>query len=98
MKWNPLVNAAGAAAYIWAVVLLIGRISQLHHDTPDNAVGTAAALSLMVLSAATMAFLFFYRPTMLLLEHKKKEAISFFLLTLAAFGAITSVALLSLLI
>lgn len=97
MKWNPFVNAALAAAYVWSVVLLMSHIASLHRDTPDNAVGTAAALSLLVLSASVMAFLFFYRPVTLLLEGKRKEAVSFFILTVLAFGAMTAAAILALL-
>lgn len=96
MKWNPYLNAVGASAYIWAIVLLLNHIARLHHDTPDNAVGTAAALSLMVLSASVMAFLFFYRPVMLLIENKKQEAISFFFKTVLTFALITSLAVFTL--
>ena len=97
MRWNPFLNAAGAAAYIWGIGLLIGHIARLHHDTPDNLVGSVAALSLLVFSAAVMAFLFFYRPVVLLLENKRDEAVSFFLKTLGTFGAITLLAILTVL-
>ena len=93
MRWYPFLNAAGAAAYIWGIGLLISHIARLHHDTPDNLVGSVTALSLMVFSAAVMAFLFFYRPIVLLVENKKDEAISFFLKTLGTFGAITALVL-----
>jgi hypothetical protein len=36
-----------------------------------------------------MAFLFFYRPAVLLIENKREEAVSFFLKTLGTFGVIT---------
>ena len=97
MRWNPFLNALGAAAYIWGIGLLISHIARLHHDTPDNLVGSIAALSLGVCSAAVMAFLFFYRPVVLLLENKKGEAISFFLTTLGTFGVITLLAILAVL-
>lgn len=89
MRWNPYLNAIGAAAYLWGIALLIQYISASHHNTPDNVVGAVAAFSLFTFSAAVMAFLFFYRPVMLLAEKKKEEAISFFLKTLATFGVIT---------
>ena len=89
MRWNPFINAAGAAAYIWGIGLLIHHISSLHHDTPDNLVCSIAALSLLVFSAAVMGFLFFYRPAVLLVENKRDEAVSFFLKTLGTFGVIT---------
>ena len=93
MRWNPFLNAVGAAVYIWGMGLLIHHISSLHHDTPDNLVGSVAALSLLVLSAAVMGFFFFYRPVELLVENKRGEAVSFFLRTLGTFGVITLIAI-----
>ena len=90
MRWNPMLNAFGAVAYIWGIGLLIHHISSLHHDTPDKLVDSIAALSLVVFSVAVMAFLFFYYPLVLLMENKKNEALSYFLKTLGAFGAITA--------
>ena len=97
MRWNPFLNAAGAAVYIWGIGLLIGHIARLHHDTPDNMVGSIAALSLLVFSAAVMGFLFFYRPAVLLVENKRDEAVSFFLKTLGTFGVITLLVILAVL-
>jgi len=97
MRWNPFLNAFGAAAYVSGVGLLIQYISSLHHDTPDNVIGSIAFISLVVFSAAVMGFLFFYRPVMLLLENKRDEAISFFLKTLGTFGVITLIAILTIL-
>lgn len=89
MKWNPYLNALGIEAYIWGLGLLINYISSLHHDTPDNLIGTIAAFSLFTCSAAVVGFLLFYRPVALLIEGKREEAIFFFLKTLATFGVIT---------
>ena len=90
MRWNPILNAAGAAAYIGAVALFMQFIQSLRHDTPDTLLDGMGVLSLLVFSAAVMAFLFFYQPIVLLIENKKKEALSYFLKTLGAFGAITA--------
>jgi hypothetical protein len=97
MRWNPYLNAIGAAAYIWGVGFLIHYISYLHHDTPDNLTGSIAAISLLVFSAAVMGFLFFYRPAVLLMENKRDEAVFFFLKTLGTFGAITLLVVLTVL-
>ena len=97
MRWNPFINAVGAAAYIWGIGLLISHIARLHHDTPDNLVGSIAFISLVVFSAAVMGFLFFYRPVGLLMENKRDEAISFFLKTLGTFGVITLLVILTVL-
>ena len=97
MRWNPYLHAIGASAYIWGIGSLIHYISSLHRDTPDNLVGSISAISLVVFSAAVMAFLFFYRPVVLLIENKKDEAVFFFLKTLGVFGAITLLVVLTIL-
>jgi len=40
-----------------------------------------------------MAFLFFYQPLLLLIEGKKKEAVTLFMKTVGVFAVITAVAL-----
>jgi hypothetical protein len=89
MKWNPLLNAASATAYIGAVVLFLHFIESIRHDTPDTIIDGLGFISLIVFSASVMAFLFFYQPVLLLVENKKTEAVSYFLKTLGIFGAIT---------
>jgi hypothetical protein len=93
MKWNPYLNAVAATAYIGAVVLFLHYITSIRHDTPDSVLDGLGFISLVVLSAAFMAYLFFYQPVSLLLENKKREAVSFFLKTLGTFGVITVIVL-----
>lgn len=93
MRWNPFLNALGAALYVWGIGFLIHYLSSLHR-TPNSTVGSIAAMSLVTFSAAIMGFLFFYRPVQLLIEGNKREAVLFFLKTLAAFGVITLIAVL----
>lgn len=93
MKWNPLVNAIAVAAYIGAAVLFMHFIESLRHDTPDTLLDGIGFISLFVCSAAIMAFLFFYQPAVLLVEHKRAEAIAYFLKTLGIFGLMTVVVL-----
>ncbi|MBP7741324.1 MAG: hypothetical protein KA104_01360 [Candidatus Pacebacteria bacterium] len=93
MKWNPLINAVLAVLYIGAVVLFMHYIESLRHDTPDTFLDGIGAISLFVFSAAVMAFLFFYQPTVRLIENKKSEAVSYFLKTLGIFGLVTLVIL-----
>ena len=89
MKWNPYINGIAAVAYVWGLGLLINHISSLHHDTPDNITGTITAFSLFIFTGAVLAFLFFYRPVMLLIERRPHEALIFFLKTLGLFGITT---------
>ena len=89
MQWHPITNAAAALAYIGAVVGFLHIIGSLRRDTPDTLLDGMGVISLFVLSAAVMGFLFFYHPVRMLLEHKKEEALMYFLKTLGAFGALT---------
>ena len=90
MKWNPLINALAATTYITLAVTLIHFLESIRHNTPDTFIDGIGALSLLVFSAATMAFLFFYQPVILLLESKQAEAVSYFLKTLFIFGITTA--------
>lgn len=89
MKWNPFLNTLAAVAYIGAVVLFLHYIETLRHDTPDTLIDGMGFISLVVFSAAVMAFLFFYQPVLKLIENKRAEALSYFLKTLGLFGLIT---------
>lgn len=90
MKWNPYVNALAAAAYIGTVALFMHFISSIRHDTPDTLLDGMGVISLLVFSAAVMAFLFLYQPTLRLIEGRRAEAMAYFIKMLATFGAITA--------
>ena len=89
MKWNPFTSAFAATAYIGGVVLLIHLMESKRHDTPDTYLDGIGFISLLVFSAAVMAFIFFYQPILTLIEGKRQEAVTYFLQTLAIFGTIT---------
>ncbi len=89
MKWTPVISAASAGAYIGAIALFMRFIESVRHDTPDTLLDSMGFMSLLVFSAAVMAFLFFYQPILRLVEGKKAEAMLYFLKTLGIFGAIT---------
>lgn len=90
MSANPYINAILASVYIALVVSGINTIGTLVGQGPDETIlAPIAMLSLLVLSVAVMAFLFFYQPALLLLDGKRNEAVSFFLRTLGAFAGIT---------
>lgn len=57
----------------------------------DSVIMPMAMLSLFVLSASIMGYLFCYTPLALLLEGKEEEASRFFLKTAGTFAAITLV-------
>ena len=84
------MSAAVAVAYISTVVLFLHFIRSIRHDTPDTILDGMGIISLFVLSAAIMAFLFFYQPVLRLLEGKRAEAVSYFLKTLGTFAVLTA--------
>ena len=81
---NPYLNALIAAVYIGTLVLSANAVFSLKIE--DNIFMPMAALSLFVLSAAIMGFLFVFRPLALYLEGEKQEALVFFGKTVVSFA------------
>ncbi len=77
MKINPFINALGVVAYILVVVGIIYSLQS--PNTPDTILAPIFLLSLFTLSAAVMAFLFFYQPFKLYFDNHKKEALIYFM-------------------
>ncbi len=88
---NPYVNGVYAEVYIVAVASVIRYFGSL--NVPDNFLDPIAVLSLFVLSAALMGYLFLGEPLQLYLGGEKKQAISFFVRTVTGFAIITLVVL-----
>lgn len=82
---KPFLYSLAAALYI---VLLVSVMSLSSSMMPkeDNIFMPMLALSLLVLSALVMAFLFLSEPVKLYLEDQKKEAFSFFTKMIACFA------------
>ena len=92
MTKNPYVNAFVALFYIIAVVLFI-KLGGHFASTTDSLIAPVAALSLLVLSAAFMAYTFFLNPVLMYLDGQKREAVELFTRTLLSFAAVTAVIL-----
>lgn len=94
MTQNPFHNALAAAGYIVLVVsgLTFGS-TLVEPNTEDNIFMPMAMLSLFVLSAAVMAYIFLYQPLLLILDGKRTEGASLFLRTVAIFAGLTLCAL-----
>lgn len=90
---NPLINALGASSYIILGVTIMTFVTKPLQNKPDTFFAPVILLSLLTLSVAVMAFLFFYQPLQLLIEGKKKEAVNLFVKTVGIFAAITAIAL-----
>ncbi len=93
MTKNPIINALSASGYIILVATVMNFVTQNLGDKPDTAFAPVAFLSLLTLSAAMMAYLFFYQPLQLFIEGKKKEGIDLFLRTVLIFAIFTSLVL-----
>ena len=88
MNLNPYQSALLAALYIIVIVSVLQLLSSVGQggDGEDTIFIPMAMLSLFVLSAAVMGFLFGFRPVALFLEGKKQEAVTFFFKTVATFA------------
>lgn len=86
MKINPFFNALGAVIYILIVVGIIYALQS--PNTPDSIIAPIFLLSLFTLSAAVMAFLFFYQPFKLYFDNHKKEALAYFIKTVGYFATV----------
>jgi len=91
MTKKPFFNALIASAYIIVGVLIMTFVSQPMKDKPDTLFTPVVFLSLLTLSVAIMAFLFFYQPLILLIEGKKKDALNFLIKTIGIFGIFTAI-------
>ena len=88
MSMNPLLNALCATLYISFVASLMFYSSSFNVPEPSVMI-PITVLSIFVLSAAVMGFIFLYQPLLLLFENKKKEAVTLFLKTTMSFAAVT---------
>lgn len=83
---KPFLHALTAALYIGGIVLAASTIGGALKAKPDTIIIPMTMLSLFVLSAAVMGFLFVYEPVRLLIENKKREALVFFGKTVVFFA------------
>jgi len=93
MSKNPLINALSAVAYIFLGVVIMTFGTKPLSNKPDTFFAPVVFLSLLTLSVAVMAFLFFYAPLQLFIDGKKKEALDLFVKTVAIFAVFTAIAL-----
>ena len=84
---KPYLNSFYAEIYILILA------SALHFfgkpNTPDTFLDPVLFLSIFVLSAAVMGYLFIGEPLQLYLNGEKKQAVTFFLKTVVSFAVIT---------
>jgi len=93
MTNKPLLNALIATLYIVTVVLLLTYVPKITgaNEKQDNILAPIAMLSLLVVSVAMMAYIFFFQPIQMYLDGDKRGAVSLFTKTLLFFAIITLV-------
>jgi multisubunit Na+/H+ antiporter MnhB subunit len=93
MSKNPFINALSASAYIILGVIVMNFVTEPLKNKPDTFFAPVVFLSLLTLSVAVMAFLFFYQPLQFFIDGQKKEAVNLFIKTTGIFAVITAIAL-----
>lgn len=88
MTNNPLYNALAALGYIVLIVTGIFYGGPLI-GPEDTIFIPMAMLSLFVLSASIMGYIFLYQPAVLFLDNKRQEATTLFLSTVGIFACLT---------
>ncbi|MDO8523108.1 MAG: hypothetical protein Q7S12_02380 [bacterium] len=98
MTKNPFLNALAAVFYVSLVSSAMFYGPKFEHRLAETNFGVLipiVMLSLFVFSAATMGFIFFYQPLRLYFDGEKERAVGLFLKTLASFGVITAIILIT---
>lgn len=90
MKASPLHNALLAIAYIVGIVSVMFIATSSVGDSDDSIFFPMGMLSLLVLSVAVMAYLFFYQPIIMILDGEREKAVTFFLKTVGIFAVATA--------
>lgn len=75
---KPFLHALAAALYIVAIVFVTQLVTSSLKSQNETIIIPMTMLSLFVLSAAVMGFLFLSEPLYLLMDNRKKEAVAFF--------------------
>lgn len=83
---KPFLHALAAAIYILVIVSVINFGGTALKAREETIIIPMTMLSLFVLSAAVMGFLFLSEPLSLLIESKKQEAVVFFGKTVGFFA------------
>lgn len=94
MTENPFKNAFLAITYIVVLVSLLFMGSNMIGGDQESILYPIGALSVLVLSVGVMAYLFFYKPVLMLLDGERERGVRLFLHTLGIFACATGVVLL----
>ena len=94
MTTNPFYNALLAITYI--VALVSGAIlgPRLLGGPEESIIYPMLGLAVFTLSAAVMAYLFFYQPVIMFLDGQREKGVKLFLQTIGVFAVGTIILLL----
>ena len=84
---NQIYNALGVTVYIILLVSFVFYVVEQFESEGFNIIIPIIMLSLFVLSASVMGYLFLAKPLMLYFDGKKKKAVSYFFKTVLSFEA-----------
>jgi len=88
MTGKPLLNALSATLYISAVASIMYYLPKVIEPV-ESIIVPIALLSLFVLSAAVMGYIFCFQPIKQYIDGKKEESVKLFLMTLGYFAITT---------
>ena len=88
---KPFLHALGAVLYIIVIVLVVQVVTSALKDQNETIIIPMTMLSLFVLSAAVMGYLFLSEPLYLLMEHRKQEAFIFFAKVVGFFACFVAI-------
>jgi hypothetical protein len=88
---KPFLHALTAALYIVVIVLVVEVVTSFLKNQNGSIIIPMTMLSLFVLSAAVMGYLFLSEPLQLLIESKKGEAVVFFAKTVGFFACFVAI-------
>ena len=88
---KPFLHALGAALYIIVIVLVVQVVTSALKSQNETIIVPMTMLSLFVLSAAVMGYLFLSEPLYLLMEHRKQEALIFFAKVVGFFACFVAI-------
>jgi hypothetical protein len=88
---KPFLHALGATIYIVFIVSVVQIVTSLLKNQNESVIIPMTILSLFVLSAAIMGYLFLSEPLYLLMENRKQEAIIFFAKTVGIFACFVAI-------
>lgn len=88
---KPFIRAVLAALYIVVIVFVVNFVTSALKGQNETIAIPMTMLSLFVLSAAIMGYLFLSESIYLLLENRKQEAIAFFAKVVGFFACFVAI-------